>query len=137
MPADGGDAEQITRHGGNAALVSPDGQHLYYRRANAGAIFRIRTDGTGDTEIVPSAYATLTYAVTQSGLWFVGYPDTRSADPHWSIQLRRFSDGTTTEVARVDRPDGLQLSVSPDERYVLLTRLDSSGTDLQLVNDFR
>ena len=81
------------------------------------------------------AYATLTYAVTRSGLWFVGYPN--SAHPYWSLQLRRFSDGKTIELARLDRPDGLQLSVSPDERYVLLTRLDSSGTDLQLVDNFR
>jgi serine/threonine protein kinase/Tol biopolymer transport system component len=136
MRADGGDAVQITRHGGSAALVSADGQHLYYRRTDSSAIFQIGTDGTGDAEIVPApVYATLTYAVTRSGLWFVGYPD--SAHPYWSLRLRRFSDGRTIELARMDRPDGLQLSVSPDERHVLLTRLDSSGTDLQLVNNFR
>jgi Tol biopolymer transport system component len=82
MPADGGDAVQITRHGGSAALVSADGQHLYYRRTNAGAIFQIRTDGTGDAEIVPApAYATLTYAVTRSGLAEAGEPKFRQLEP--------------------------------------------------------
>lgn len=34
-------------------------------------------------------------------------------------------------------PGGLNLSVSPDERYALLTKPDFSGTDLLLVNNFR
>jgi Tol biopolymer transport system component len=73
MPAEGGDAVQITWHGGTVALVSADGQRLYYRRADAGAIFEIGADGTGDAEVVPAPVcATLTYAVTRSGLWFVG-----------------------------------------------------------------
>jgi hypothetical protein len=36
-----------------------------------------------------------------------------------------------------ERPDGLALSISPDERYALLTKLDTSGSDLLLVNNFR
>jgi hypothetical protein len=137
MPADGGDAVQITRHGGRAVLVPADGQHLYYRRTDAGAIFEIRraAPATRRSSRHPSTRSSPT-PVTRSGLWFVGYPN--SAHPYWSLQLRRFSDGKTIEVARLDdRPDGLQLSVFPDERDVLLTRLDSSGTDLQLVNNFR
>jgi eukaryotic-like serine/threonine-protein kinase len=137
MAAEGGDAVQITRQGGMAVLAAADGQRLYYRRSDSGGIFEIGTEGTSDTEVVPApAYASLSYAVTRSGLWFVALPS--SAHPYWSVQLRRFADGKTIEVARLDdRPDGLPLSVSPDERYVLLTRLDSSGTDLQLVNNFR
>jgi antitoxin (DNA-binding transcriptional repressor) of toxin-antitoxin stability system len=61
MPAEGGDAVQITRHGGTVALVSADGQRLYYRRAAAGAISEIGADGTGDAEVVraPSTRRTL------------------------------------------------------------------------------
>ena len=137
MPAEGGEAVQITRHGGMAVIASADGQRLYYRPNDKGATFAINPDGTGEVEVgAAGAYATLTYAATRSGLWFVGLPD--SAHPYWTLQLRRFSDGKTIEIAKLDdRPDGLPLSVSPDERYVLLTRRDSSGSDLQLVNNFR
>jgi hypothetical protein len=31
----------------------------------------------------------------------------------------------------------LAISVSPDERYVLVTKSDTNGTDLLLVNGFR
>jgi hypothetical protein len=57
--------------------------------------------------------------------------------PEFDFSARRSRTHCTHLGGWLDRPDGLQLSVSPDERYVLLTRLDSSGTDLQLVNNFR
>lgn len=52
--------------------------------------------------------------------------------------MMRLADGRTTDAAHFDwLPSGLALSVSPDERYALLTRLDTSGTDLLLVSDFK
>lgn len=119
------------------ALASPDGQHLYYKRsARPGPIYEIRPDGSGDTEIVSElTYGALTYAVTKSGLWFVGAPSGKRT--YWSIRLRRFADRTITEAARLDSDwSGVSLAVSPDERYVLITRLDNDS-DLLLVNDFR
>jgi hypothetical protein len=38
---------------------------------------------------------------------------------------------------RLEFPSALDLSVSPDEHYLLLTKADTSGTDLLLVNNFR
>ena len=52
--------------------------------------------------------------------------------------MLRFAGNTIRDVARVDFPPDLgAMSVSRDERYVLLTRPDRSGSDLLLVNDFR
>jgi hypothetical protein len=42
------------------------------------------------------------------------------------------------EVRKLDfRPDILNLSLSPDQRYALVTRPDPRGTDLLLVENFR
>jgi hypothetical protein len=52
--------------------------------------------------------------------------------------MLRFADGKIVEVTKLESlPFALNLSVSRGERYILLTRPDTSGTDLLLVNDFR
>jgi hypothetical protein len=137
MPAGGGAAVQITQHGGSAAIASGDGQFLYYKRdTDSGPIYRIRPDGSGDVEVVPfSTYALLPFTSSRSGLWFVAFPN--EAHPYWSLQMQK-PDRAIAEAARLDfQPDGLQLSVAPDEQSVLVTRLDQSGTDLLLVDHFR
>jgi hypothetical protein len=54
------------------------------------------------------------------------------------VRMLRFADRQIVEAVKLDSvPGALNLSVSPDERYVLLTKPDTSGTDLLLVNNFR
>jgi serine/threonine protein kinase len=137
MPAEGGDAVQITQNGGAVVVVSRDGQHLYYKRhLDTGPIYDIHPDGTGDQEIVAErTFAVLPYTVTASGLWWVSPPiDGRN---YWSLRMLRFADRKIVEAAKLEFPSALNISVSPDEHYVLLTKADTSGTDLLLVNDFR
>jgi dipeptidyl aminopeptidase/acylaminoacyl peptidase len=137
VPASGGEAVQVTRNGGRSVVASPDGRWLYYRRSGPQApIYRIHSDGSDDAEVVPENVLLLNYTTTSSGLWFVRPPGpTRS---YWSLQERRFSDGNVREVRKLDfRPDILNLSLSPDQRYALVTRPDPRGTDLLLVENFR
>jgi serine/threonine protein kinase/Tol biopolymer transport system component len=137
MTPDGADPAPITHQGGEAAVASLDGRYLYYRRGGtAGAIYRIRPDGTGDIQVTSeTVYAVLPFAVTASRLWFVAPPTPARA--YWSIRALLFADDRFVEAARLDaRPDGHQMAVSPDERYALLTKIDLSGTDLLLVNNF-
>ncbi len=138
MSGDGGDPVQITHNGGAVVVVSHDGEHLFYKReVGSGPIYDIRPDGTGDTVIVPEVtFAVLPYTASASGIWWVATP-TRDRS-YWSIRMLRFVDRKIVEVARLESlAFALNLSVSPDERYVLLTRPDTSGTDLLLVNNFR
>ena len=52
--------------------------------------------------------------------------------------MLRFADNTIRDVATVGfAPTVVGISVSPDERSVLVTRPDTNGLDLLLVNDFR
>jgi len=136
MSADGGNPSQITTRGALAVLAAPDGQTLFYKRG-AGPVYRIRTDGTHDEPASPEpAFAFLPFALTSSALWFVTAPTTNR--PEYVVRMMRLADGRTSDAAPFDwAPSGLALSVSPDERYALLTRLDTSGTDLLLVSDFK
>jgi hypothetical protein len=112
---------------------------LFYKRVDqdfAGSIFAVAPDGSRDTELVDENVLFMTYATTPTGLWFVPVPT--EARPYWAVQVLRFANGNVDEAARLGfRPDNLNMSVSPDERYVLLAKPDQSGTDLLLVNDFR
>jgi hypothetical protein len=81
-------------------------------------------------------FAFLPFALTRSALWFVTAPT--PTRPEFAVRMMRFADGTTSDAARFDWiPSGLALSVSPDERFALFTRLDTTGTDLLIVNDFK
>jgi Tol biopolymer transport system component len=136
MDADGSHAVRITHSGGMAVLAAPDGHELFYKRDANGPVYRIRDDGTGDEPaIAERTFAFLPFAITSSGLWFVS---PRTADSEWAIRVMRFADHKTTDAARFTwSPNGLAISVSPDERYVLVTKSDTNGTDLLLVNGFR
>ena len=118
--------------------MSHDGEHLFYKRAVAsGPIFDIHPDGRGDTLLVPEeTFAILPYTASATGLWWVSTP-THDRN-YWSIRMLRFADRKIVEVTRLESlAYALNISVSPDERYVLLTKPDVSGTDLLLVNNFR
>jgi Tol biopolymer transport system component len=134
MPADGGQAVQITKKGGYSALASSDGQWLYYQGLDGqySSLRKIRSDGGSDSEAIPLSVGRLAYTVTPAGVYFVP----RSSQDGFSLQMFRFATGKVAELVKLDYLPGLGLSVSPDERYVLLTKPDQSGADLMLVENF-
>ena len=134
MSADGGDPVQLTKGGGLLALASRDGQWLYYFGLTIPAgIRRMHPDGSGDGVAV--AERALNFTTTDKGLWFISPPE--STEDSAKVRVLRFADNTIRDVARLNFLPSLTISVSNDERYVLLGRQDSRGTDLLLVNDFR
>ena len=137
MARDGSGLTQVTKTGGQSVVASADGQWLYYLPLQAGGLRRIRPDGRDDEETPAYDVPLLTYVTTPSGLWFATHPTPNR--PHWSIQHLRGDERTPREVAKLDFPSGnnLNLSISPDERYALITKPDSRGTDLYLVDHFR
>jgi dipeptidyl aminopeptidase/acylaminoacyl peptidase len=136
MPSSGGDAVQITKHGGFAALVSPDGQWLFYARTQGfGPVWKIHPDGSEDSQAFAPRTYSLAMAVTASA--FYGSTVTGPQPVSYSIQSLRFADDKISQVLPLDFSPGLGLSLSPDERYLLLTKPDLKGTDLMLVEGFR
>jgi Tol biopolymer transport system component/serine/threonine protein kinase len=134
MAPDGSQQLQITKTGGHSAIASTDGQWLYYQNFDGpyGPLRKIRGDGGGETEAIPLSVGRLGYTATPAGVYFVS----RSGEDRFSLQMFRFATGTAGELAKLDYVPGVGLSVSPDGRYVLLTKLDQRGTDLMLVENF-
>jgi Tol biopolymer transport system component len=132
MPADGGEAVQVTKHGGYVAFESLDSKFVYFSKDLWGtSIWRIPAGGDDETNIVKSAGGG--FAVASRGIYFIA----PHSDGSSVLQFHNFATGKVTTVAAIHRRIAGGLSVSPDERYVLYTQADQSGTDLMLVEHFR
>jgi len=136
MAANGGPATQITRKGAYTCAASPDGKWIYYSRPPAG-LWKVPVDGGEETQVaeVPALNNPFAFTVAASGIYFCGLRDPASGSA--PLKLYRFSDDKVVELGRFDKILRLGLSVSPDEKWLGFTQLDSSVDDLILVEGFR
>jgi Tol biopolymer transport system component len=137
IPANGGEAVQITHHGAYASMASSDGKWIYYGKPG-GSLWKVPADDGGEeTQVLPdrSFYGPFGFCVTASGIYFAGPRDPASGT--LPFKLYRFADSQTVELGRFNTPPNLHISVSPDEKWLLYTQLDSSVDDLMLVENFR
>ncbi|HEY2013571.1 MAG TPA: hypothetical protein VGH38_08735, partial [Bryobacteraceae bacterium] len=72
-------------------------------------------------------------ALSRSGIYFLG---ARSGG-RTPLMLYRFGEGKTEKVGAFEKTPFLHLSVSPDEKWVLYTQMDSVVEDLLLVENFQ
>ena len=131
MPAEGGQPIQITKHGGFVALPPHDDQWLFYAVSqvpNTAEIWKIRPDGTGDSSIETKPTYSLAMTVTQTALYGNG---------RGVVYSMSLSDGKISQLLKIGFGPGMGLSLTPDERYILLTKPDQAGSDLVLVEGFR
>jgi hypothetical protein len=99
-------------------------------------IHRIRPDGSGDEQVLRERVPLLTYTATPTGLWFATTVDAQP--PYWALKMLRRGEGEPRELMKLGFPPGsMNLSISPDGRYALVTKPDERGTDLLLVEQFR
>lgn len=137
MTADGRDPVQITRGGGNSVVASRDGAWLYYQPwPSPSGIRRIRPDGRDDRLMADDVVRFLGFAVSDQSLWWISNP----VSGRQEVTLRRMplEGGEIEDVSRIDFvPAPVGLTVSPDDRYVFITRPVLGGSDLILVDGFR
>jgi Tol biopolymer transport system component len=129
-----GEAIRVTNSGGFAPMESPDGQYIYYAKGRSVAgLWRIRIDGTGEEEVLPDLPA------EHWGLWAVladgdiVYLDRQGQS---ASVLKRFRGGKTSVIATLDKPPKTAdagLASSPDGRTILVSQVDQSGSDIQMV----
>jgi Tol biopolymer transport system component len=134
MPAQGGDAVQVTHNGGMAPTESPDGKTLYFTKdSGSDGIWKMPVGGGPETQVAPDLHR-YNYAVTGKGIYFTrdGNRD-RSA----SVQFLDFARGIVTPIVTVQKPLDLGITVSPDGRTLLFTQVGSAGRNLLLVENFR
>jgi Tol biopolymer transport system component/DNA-binding winged helix-turn-helix (wHTH) protein len=137
IPSAGGNAIQITHHGGFAALESVDGKTLYYAKGLAvRGIWQIATGGGEESEVL---------GMPQPGFWGywgparhgIFYLDTSGAP---GINFLNLSTHTADRVfALENRPaeHAPGLAISRDGKFILYTQVNQSGTNIDLVQDFK
>ena len=133
MLAKGGAEAQVTRHGGMMALEAPDGKSLYYTRGDAKSkLYRSATDGSGETQVLDSLFGR-SFAVTADRIFYL------RQEENGESTLRSFVIATKvdTKIAAISKPTINGVSLSPDGKYVIYTQVDSQGSDLMLVENFR
>ncbi len=138
MPAEGGQAVQVTQHGGMAAVESSDGKFIYYAKFSDPGIWRMPVEG-GEENLVlkqlgPGFWGN--WAMADQGIYFVNLDAKRNP----TIKFFNFATRRVTQVAAPEKLPVLGmpgLAVSSDGRWILYAQVDQDISDIMLVENFR
>jgi Tol biopolymer transport system component len=138
MPAEGGPPIQVTKNGGFVAIESPDGTQVYYTKMDAPGIWSVPVNGGKERKVhdLPPTDYWGSWEVGRQGLYLVN-PE---AKPHPAIELFNLGTRRLTRVAELERPPIRMepaLSVARNERSILYSQQDQSGSDIVMVEGFR
>jgi WD40 repeat protein len=133
VPAAGGEAVQVTHNIGVVALESQDGAYVYYTQTLGArsALWRLPTSG-GQPVKVLDGVVRWAFTVVEKGIYYIDQTAGESR-----LQFYDFATGRSTTVARNLGDVYNGLTVSPDGRTILYSKLDYSANDLMLVENFR
>jgi hypothetical protein len=155
--ADGGRAIQVTQGGGHEAFESPGGERLFYTKPFGRGVWTVSSNGEKQTgEAIPGleAVSARLWAVANAGIYFVESGESVPFQPYdpravvmsleaWSASSRmaiRFFDFSTRRVSEVTTieanvTDGFH--VLKDGSAAVWAQIDSSSSDLLLVEQFQ
>lgn len=144
IPAEGGEAVQVTRGGGSYAEESWDGRELYYR--TSGSIWRVPVGGGDKQEVlrVPGMLGRSPF-VSRTGLYYLrqlgksrSFSGPQGRRPGLAIDYLDFESGRVTTVFE---DEGFiphhDLTVSPDEGWILVPMMPRPVSELMLMENFR
>lgn len=136
IPAAGGDWVPITRSGGMTPREAPDGKWLYYAKglATPTAIWKVPTSGGEESPVVDDLSYPSNFVVAGEGIYFLAQ---RGGPDGTSIDLFAFGTGKTRSILRTRSPWWYGLTMSPDQRAILYSAVEHSGSNLMLVEGFR
>jgi Tol biopolymer transport system component/DNA-binding winged helix-turn-helix (wHTH) protein len=133
MPSGGGTAVQVTRQGGAAAFESADARWLYYAKETRPiSIWRVPVEGGEETKILDGLSDYFNFAVTAKGIYLLAL-----RGPNPSIEFFDLATHKTTLLHTLDRPFWFGFALSPDDRFILFSKIDSRGSDLMLIENLR
>jgi Tol biopolymer transport system component len=138
VPAEGGDAAQVTRNGGFSSRESPDGTYLYYSKNDTPGIWRVPLSGGQETRVIEEFPQHLPdyWDVVDDGIYFVD----PATSPYPTIKFFSFATRRKSPVAMLAGPTvewGGGLTVSPDRRSIVYTQSTYNRSEVMLVDNFR
>lgn len=134
-PSEGGLAEQVTKHGGYEAYEPEGSASLFYtKRPFAAEIWKVPLAGGDETQVIGGMPHTH-WALLKSGICLI----TRGPESETSLKFFRFATGRIEDFAKLPKRALLHdgLAVSPDERWILYSRVDTFESDVMLIDNFR
>jgi len=135
VPATGGAEERMTPDGGYGASESIDGKTLFFMRNlpdNSGsALLALSLAGGPERRLAQNVGTT--FAVGVAGVYTVDF----SSGPAPPLFLRDPVTGRGRVLGTLEKAHEYGLTVSPDGKTVLYSRLVNEGTDLMLIENFR
>lgn len=137
MPAEGGEALQITRQGAFRPEESTDEKLLYYGKFGKHGLWSTPVSGGAETQVLDSITET-NWTLTPTGIYFFDF----AAEPGQPKLLKFYSFKTTRtnrvgSVAPTVSADYSGISISPDGRWLLYSYVASVSSDLMMVEHFR
>jgi eukaryotic-like serine/threonine-protein kinase len=132
VPAAGGEAERVTHGGGFLSLESVDGKTLFFtRRLGPSPLLALPLAGGPEREI---ARCVSSFALGPAGLYSVEC----SKGSETPLFVRDPTTGHGRLLGKLDRVEGAAgLTVSPDGKAILFTKVVGEGSDLMMIENFR
>jgi len=127
---------QVTYHGGTSSLESPDGKTLYFTKTTPGfdfSLWSMPVNGGEERQVLASLHR-YNFAVTPGAVFFS--TPSRLESPA-ELKKLDLATGRVTSLFTLSKRIDLGLALSPDNRHVLFAQLDSVGSDLMGVENFR
>ena len=145
IPTVGGEAIQVTKNVGYAPAESSDRAYIYYVETfdKPSPLWRVPVSG-GSREKLLDGVVLANFVALDKGIYYIDMPSGQGGIHYFDnpsgetrLQYFDFRKRRSTTIARNLGTVDLPLTVSPDGRVILYTRLDASIDDLMLVENFR
>jgi len=142
VPAAGGPAETVSSGHGLSFGASRDGRYLYYVKELADSTLWRLSLGTGEVSKVLDGllpYCTSCWAEGENGIYYMGTDDASLVGQ--ALFFHSFSGVPDRVIAEYPEPlfplGSGPFSLSPDGRYLLCVRVDSSRADVMRAEPYR
>jgi Tol biopolymer transport system component len=136
MSANGGPAVQVTKDGGRVAVESQDGAWLYYSKGSIGSVWRIPRSGGKEEPVLNNLSYSSNFVVVERGIYFVAGKD-NDAQSGISVDFLDFASGKAKSLLRIQKAWSYGMAISPDHQSLLFSVVDTAGSNLMFVGNFR
>jgi len=133
IPASGGSEERLTQKGTGPADEAPDGKTLFFQRDSGETpLLALPLAGSAEQTIIDCVYG-WGFTVGPAGVYHLGCKADQRAVPLYLLDL---ATGRDRLLGKLERPE-TGITVSPDGKTILYTKLVGEGSDLMMIENFR